>query len=194
MFDTGATVHICPLWFCNDYPVYKPYYVISLIRCIRRNKPVYGIISVRMQLTDDPLIEVCVQFVAAYVTEPIISSMTLRANGVKVDLSHPGHAILPCGAKVHLEQHFTYFYIKIYRMIPVQEVECSKNNMLTFSVRVETPLPVCPTYIRSTLRRATGGTTYYWELYHHTITLRRVHRCQRMALSVPTTNTIPEEY
>ena len=98
IFDTGATVHVCPLWFCNDDPVYKPYYVISLKRCIRRN----GLRSVRMQLTDDPLSEVYVQFVAAYVTEPIISSMTLRANGVKVDLSHPGHAILPCGAKVHL--------------------------------------------------------------------------------------------
>ena len=30
MFDTGAAVHVCPPWVCNDYPVYKPYYDISL--------------------------------------------------------------------------------------------------------------------------------------------------------------------
>ena len=66
--------------------------------------------------------------------------------------------------------------------------------MLTFSVYAETPLQVCPTYSRSTLRRTIGGNTDYWEFYHQTNTLRRVHICQRRALFVPTTETLPEEY
>ena len=108
-----------------------------------------------MQLTEDPRTEVRVQFVAAEVTEPIISYMTIRANGVRVDLSQPEHAILPRGAKVPLEQLFAYLYFKFHRMIPAKEVEY-KNNMLTFPVYAETPLHVCPNCSRSTLRRTRG--------------------------------------
>ena len=118
-----------------------------------------------MLLAEGSRTEVYVQFVAAYVTEPIISYMTLRANGVKVDLSQPEHAILPCGDKVHREQQSTYLYVNIYKRIPANEVE-DTNNMLTFSFHAETPLQVCPTYSRSTLRRTTGGNTDYWEFYH----------------------------
>ena len=159
------------VWLCNDYPVYKPYYDISLEGASREDIPVYGLRTVRMQLTEDPRTEVYVQFVAADVTEPIISYMTLRSNGVHVDLSQPNHAMLPCGANVPLEQHSTYLYCKIYRRIPAKEV-ADTNNMLTCSGHAGTPLQVCPTYSRSTLRRTTGGNTDYWEFYHQSNTLQ----------------------
>ena len=159
------------VWLCNDYPVYKPYYDISLEGASREDIPVYGLRTVRMQLTEDPRTEVYVQFVAADVTEPIISYMTLRANGVHVDLSQPEHAIQPCGAKMPLEQHSTYLCCNIYRRIPAKEV-ADTNNMLTCSGHAGTPLQVCPTYSRSTLRRTTGGNTDYWEFYHQSNTLQ----------------------
>ena len=140
-----------------------------------------------MQLTEDPRTG---QFVAADVTEPIMSYMTLRANGVNVDLSQPEHAILLCGANVPLEPHFAYLYFKINRMIPAKGVEYT-NNMLTFSVHAETPLHLCPTYSKSTLRRTTRGTTDYWEFYHQRNTLRRAHICRRRALFVPTSKALP---
>ena len=143
-----------------------------------------------MQLTQDSRTEVYVQFVAAYVPEPICSCMILRSNGVNLDLSRPDHAILPNGAKVPMEQDFTYLYFRIYRCMPAKQVEY-KNNMLTFSIHAEKPSQACPTYSKSTLGRTTGGNTDYWEFYHQSNTHRRVHICQRRARSVPTSKTIP---
>ena len=30
MCDTSAAIHVCPLWFWNDYPVYEHYYDMSI--------------------------------------------------------------------------------------------------------------------------------------------------------------------
>ena len=190
MFDTGAAVHVCPLWFCNDYPVYTPYYHTSRKGALGEEIQVYGLRTVRMHLREDPRTEVYVQFVATDVTEPIMSYMTIRASGVKVDLSQPEHPILPCDDKVPLEQHFTNLYFKIYQRVPATAVEYN-NNMITSSVHAEPPLHVCPMYIKSTLKRTTGGNTECWEFYNQSNTLRRVHRCHIRALIVPTSNTFP---
>ena len=111
-----------------------------------------------MQLTVDARAEVYVQFVASYATDQIIIYMTPRPSGVKVDLSRPDHAILPCGASVPLDQQLTYLYFMIYRRISATSVEYTKN-VLTFSMQGETHLQVCPTYIKSTRKRTTCGNT-----------------------------------
>ena len=67
MFDTGAVVHVCPLWLCGCYPAYEPYYGISFEWGFWGIIRVYGIIAGRMQLTSDPITVVYVQFVATYV-------------------------------------------------------------------------------------------------------------------------------
>ena len=67
MCDTGAAVHVCQLWFRNGYPVYKPYYDTSLKGASGEDITVYGLRTVRMQLTEDPRAELYVHFVAAYV-------------------------------------------------------------------------------------------------------------------------------
>ena len=45
------------------------------------------------------------QFVAAYVTEPILSYQIIKANRVTVNLSPPEYAALPSGIRIPLEQH-----------------------------------------------------------------------------------------
>jgi hypothetical protein len=80
MFDTGAGVHVCPLWFCEDYPIYKPQYPILLNGASGNPITVYGLRTVHLQLTADEKSCVYVQFVAADVTEPILSYQVLKAN------------------------------------------------------------------------------------------------------------------
>ena len=66
--------------------------------------------------------------------------------------------------------------------------------MLTFSIHTDTPLLVCSTYSKPTLRRTTGCNTDYWDFYHQAKARRRVHRCQRRSFFVPTTKTLPDMY
>ena len=105
MFDTGAGVHVCPLWFCEDYPIYKPQYPILLNGASGRPITLYGLRAVHLQLTADEDSKVFVQLVAADVTEPILSYHILKANKVTVNLSPPEYASLPSGLKIPLEQH-----------------------------------------------------------------------------------------
>ena len=54
---------------------------------------VHGLRAIHMQLTSGPLTEVYVQFVATYITEPIISNMVPLYIGVTVNISRIEHAI-----------------------------------------------------------------------------------------------------
>ena len=149
MFDIGAGIHVCPLWFCEDYPIYRPQYPILLNGASGNPITVYGLRTVHLQLTADEKSKVYVQFVAADVTEPILSYQVLKANKVTVNLSPPEYASLPCGLKIPLEQHLNYLYVRIYRRIPAAEIE-NTSSLLSFAIYANRPLQACPTYSKST--------------------------------------------
>jgi hypothetical protein len=83
-------------------PIYRPQYPILLNGASGKQITVYGIRTVHLQLTADEDSKVCVQFVAADATGPILSYQILKANKVTVNLSPLEYATLPSGVKVPL--------------------------------------------------------------------------------------------
>ena len=100
MFDTGAAIHVCPIWFCDDYRVLEPHYDSSLKEHhdMKYKSTVSGPYACNSLQTNDQ--RSTYNVVASDVIEPIISYTVLRPNGVKVDLSRLEHATLPNGAKI----------------------------------------------------------------------------------------------
>ena len=75
IYDTRATMHVCPLWFCDDYSTYKPYDRITLTVASCASIKVYGLRTVRVHATYDKRTLVDINLVVANV--PIIHHVAI---------------------------------------------------------------------------------------------------------------------
>ena len=72
MIDSGAATHVCPLWFADNYPVYKTDQAQSPNLRTVTNKTIqcYGVRWVYMQSRGQPIV---IPFYVCDIHDPILS-------------------------------------------------------------------------------------------------------------------------
>jgi len=108
MFDTGATIHVCPPWFASTVPLEPDENVTSLVGIDGARKlHIYGIIIVYVRFT--ATFALWMRFVVADVSFPVMSFSKLQDKGLQAHLD--GEAYFSFGMeRVELQREGSLYY------------------------------------------------------------------------------------
>ena len=110
MIDSGAATHVCPLWFADNYPVYKIDQAQSPNLRTVTNKTIqcYGVRWVYMQSRGQPIV---IPFYVCDIHDPILSVTRLAEQGFDIRFNDAPTMRHDKGFNVPLVQQHNLYYL-----------------------------------------------------------------------------------
>ena len=110
MIDSGAATHVCPLWFADNYPVYKIDQAQSPNLRTVTNKTIqcYGVRWVYMQSRGQPIV---IPFYVCDIHDPILSVTRLAEQGFDIRFNGTPTIRHDKGFNVPLVQQHNLYYL-----------------------------------------------------------------------------------
>ena len=175
MIDSGAATHVCPLWFADNYPVYKIDQAQSPNLRTVTNKTIqcYGVRWVYMQSRGQPIV---IPFYVCDIHDPILSVTRLAEQGFDIRFND-----------TPTMRHDKGFNVPYYLPATVMNLGQHQQLQLRQTQKGMIAMIAPTTLTRHGPRQVLGGNSDYWN-YNNEGYLVRYHRNKRKALFVPGDN------
>ena len=182
MIDSGAATHVCPLWFADNYPVYKIDQPQSPNLRTVTNKTIqcYGVRWVYMQSRGQPIV---IPFYVCDIHDPILSVTRLAEQGFDIRFNDTPTMRHDKGFNVPLVQQHNLYYLPATVMNLGQHQQLQLRHTQKGMIAMIAPT----TLTRHGPQQVLGGNSDYWN-YNNEGYLVRYHRNKRKALFVPGDN------